>query len=577
MKTPTKSNGGGFFARFGFSRQKWNRDYVAPAAQITQSDAFAYGAGMTTVASLLGHGLSAARARMLIYDKWQMMEADPIVASAIQLLVTAALGGHETTGELIFIEEAPSAKKNKKLMKVVEDVRGLLPLFNRIAFQTAAIGAAYGDAYARVYADNSGVVDVYTEELVRPQLVQAYERGGRTIGYSVSIGDNCFQRLNCLQMARLKMQRTRWTPQYGVVEKAYRFPIEEDDPNKLPIMPACVGGSFLFAAERPYDNLVASLLGLVGQRWIDSIDEQIVTANMKAMSQEQKEAFLKSIKGMLLHSKEVADNAVKRGFPVMERIRHIIPVFDDKQVLSIVPANGGTSGRTSSITIDDVLLHAKLLAGALGVDISMLGFADQLSGGLGEGGFFRVSAQVAERARIIRVALEDFFNEIVNIHTYYKYGMVFKPEERPWDISFYGSLSALEAERQRTRSDGMNAGSMVVQTLQMLKDMGATEDVGAYFLQKGMMLDEEEAKTYAKILSQKDENAEGGDGFGSGMAGMMQPQTGGADEEGDNGEEDAESDEKPKKPKQKITFKAKETKQAEKVGGKPENPAKQGA
>lgn len=280
---------------------------------------------------------------------------------------------------------------------------------------------------------------------------------------------------------------------------------------------------------------------------------------------------------MLLHSKEVADNAVKRGFPVMERIRHIIPVFDDKQVLSIVPANGGTSGRTSSITIDDVLLHAKLLAGALGVDISMLGFADQLSGGLGEGGFFRVSAQVAERARIIRVALEDFFNEIVNIHTYYKYGMVFKPEERPWDISFYGSLSALEAERQRTRSDGMNAGSMVVQTLQMLKDMGATEDVGAYFLQKGMMLDEEEAKTYAKILSQKDENAEGGDGFGSGMAGMMQPQTGGADEEGDNGEEDAESDEKPKKPKQKITFKAKETKQAEKVGGKPENPAKQGA
>ena len=577
MKTPTKSNGGGFFARFGFSRQKWNHDYVAPAAQITQSDAFAYGAGMTTVASLLGHGLSAARARMLIYDKWQMMEADPIVASAIQLLVTAALGGHETTGELIFIEEAPAAKKNKKLMKVVEDVRGLLPLFNRIAFQTAAIGAAYGDAYARVYADNTGVVDVYTEELVRPQLVQAYERGGRTIGYSVSIGDNCFQRLNCLQMARLKMQRTRWTPQYGVVEKAYRFPIEEDDPNKLPIMPSCVGGSFLFAAERPYDNLVASLLGLVGQRWIDSIDEQIVTANMKAMSQEQKEAFLKSIKNMLLHSKEVAENAVKRGFPVLERIRHIIPVFDDKQVLSIVPANGGTSGRTSSITIDDVLLHAKLLAGALGVDISMLGFADQLSGGLGEGGFFRVSAQVAERARIIRVALEDFFNEIINIHTYYKYGMVFKPEERPWDISFYGSLSALEAERQRTRSDGMNAGSMVVQTLQMLKDMGATEDVGAYFLQKGMMLDEEEAKTYAKILSQKDENAEGAEGFGSGMGGMMQPQNDGNSDEEESAEENAGGTEKPKKPKQKITFKAKETKQTEKVGGKPENPAKQGA
>ncbi len=463
-------------------------------------------------------------------------------------------------------------------MKVVEDVRGLIPLFNRIAFQTAAIGAAYGDAFVRVYADKTGVKDLYYEELVRPQLVQAYEQGGRTIGFSVSIGDNCFQKLNCLQMARLKMQRTRWTPQYGVVEKAYRFPIEEDDPSRLPIMPASVGGSFLFAAERPYDNLVASLLGLVGQRWIDSIDEQIVTANMKAMSQEQKEAFLKSIKGMLLHSKEVAENAVKRGFPVLERIRHIIPVFDDKQVLSIVPANGGTSGRTSSITIDDVLLHAKLLAGALGVDLSMLGFADQLSGGLGEGGFFRVSAQVAERARIIRVALEDFFNEIINIHTYHKYGRVFKPTDRPWDISFYGSISALEAERQRTRADGMNAGSMVVQTIQMLKDMGTPEDVGEFFLQKGMMLDEEEAKTYAKILAQKDEGGEE-NGFGGGMqqgTAQMMPKANDTSE-GDSGEDEGDGEEGDEKPKRKpLKFKAKE-KAAEKADGKPENPAKQGA
>lgn len=557
MKAPTK-NSGGFLSRFGFSRAKWNRENVAPAANITQSDAFSYGAGLTTVASLLGHGLSAARARMLIYDKWQIMEADPVVSSAVQLLVTAALGGHETTGELIFIEETPQAKKDKRLMKIVDDVRELLPMFNRIAFQTASIGAVYGDAFARVYADKTGVTDVYTDELVRPQLVQAYERGGKTVGYSVSIGDNCFQKLTCLQMARLKMQRTRWTPQYGVVEKAYRFPIQEDDPNRLPIMPSCVGGSFLFAAERPYDNFVASLLGLVGQRWIDSIDEQIVTTNMMSMNQEQKEAFLKSIRNMLLHSKEIAERAVKRGYPVLERIRHIIPVFNEKQVLSILPANGGTSGRTSSITIDDVLLHAKLLAGALGVDLSMLGFADQLSGGLGEGGFFRVSAQVAERARIIRVALEDFFNEIINIHTYYKYGIVFRPMDRPWDISFYGSISALEAERQRTRSDAMNASSMVVQTMQMLKDMGATKDIAETFLQKGMMLDEEDAKVYAKIFEQKDEGEAGAEGF---VAPTVET------ENSDDEEKSAETAHD--LPKHKIALKKKETSTETKTGTTP--------
>lgn len=531
MKAPTK-NSGGFLARLGFSRSKWNRDFVDPAAQINQSTALAYGAGLNTIASLFGRGMSASRARMLIYDKWQQMEADPIVSSAIQLLVTAALGGHETTGELIFVEETPLAKKNKKLQAIVEDIRGLIPLFNKIAFQTASIGAAYGDAFVRVYAyDKVGVVDVYDEELVRPQLVQAYEQGGRTVGFSVSVGDNNFERLTCLQMARLKMQRTRWTPQFGILEKSFRFPVGEDDLRKLPVMPSAVGGSFLFAAERPYDNLLASLLGLVGQRWIDSIDEQIVTVNMKSMSQEQKDTFLKSLRSMLLQSKEIADKAVKRGYPILERIRHIIPVFDDKQVLAITPASGGVSGRNGSISIEDVLLHAKLLAGALGVDLSMLGFADQLAGGLGEGGFFRTSTQVAERARIIRVALEDFFNEIINIHTYHKYNMVFKPTERPWDISFYGSISALEAEKQRTRADAMNASSMVVQTLQMFKEMGASKEVVETFLQKSMMLDEEDAKVYAKVIEQQ---SEGGFDGGAVNPGFMQTQDEAAAEERDN-------------------------------------------
>jgi hypothetical protein len=60
------------------------------------------------------------------------------------------------------------------------------------------------------------------------------------------------------------------------------------------------------------------------------------------------------------------------------------------------PANGGAPGRAATISIEDVMLHARMLAGALGVDLSMLVFADQLSGGAWRGGFFRVSAQAAD-------------------------------------------------------------------------------------------------------------------------------------------------------------------------------------
>ncbi|MCY1526951.1 hypothetical protein D9M68_619970 [compost metagenome] len=344
------------------------------------------------------------------------------------------------------------------------------------------------------------MVDLYVDELVRPPLVQAFERGSRTVGFAVYTGEKNFQRLDCTQMARMKMPRTQWVPQHGVFEKSLRLALEEDDVDALPLMPSMAGGSLIYSAEEPYRNLAASLLGLVGQRWMDSIDEQMLTVNLNDMSQAMQKKFIDSITKMLKRSKEVAEEAVKGGRPIMERIRHVIPVFGEKQLTTVQPANGGQPGRAGSITIEDVMLHARLLAGAIGVDLSMIGFADQMSGGLGEGGFFRTSAQAAERARVIRVALAESFNQIIDIHTLRRYGVVFAPSERPWNINFYGSISALEAEKQRTRSEGMGVGLMLAQAMQAMKDMGASKEVMIRFLVDIMMLDEEQAKLYAQVV-----------------------------------------------------------------------------
>lgn len=550
-KTPTPKPG--FLARFGIGRAKWAATNLKAAQEIDQSDTYMYGAGVTTVASLLGRGRHAARTRQLIYEKWMRMEGDPLISTAVQLLVTAALGGHETTGDLVFVEERPVAKEDKRLQRVVDDVKTLAPIFNRIAFQMAYTGAIYGDAYARVYSTpQDGVIEVSTTELIRPQLVQPFERGDRTVGYAVTIGKRNFERLDALQMVRLKMPRTVWIPQYGVLEKSLKMMLEEDDYEKLPLMPSMVGGSLIYAAEEPYDNLCATLLGLVGQRWIDSIDESIVTVNLKDMTKEQQQKTVESIKGMLQRSKEYAENAVKRGFPILEKVRHILPVFDDKQLATISPANGGAPGRAGSIGIDDIYFHARLLSGALGVDLSMLGFADQMSGGLGEGGFFRMSAQAAERSRVIRVALEECFNSIIDVHTYQKYGMVFTPSERPWDINFYGSISALEAEKQRTKADAMNAAGLIAQIIGTLKECGATPEIAERFLQKEMMIDEDEAKLYAQMLKAPagGEGGEMGGGFEGGEQFEPKPKAGG--EEGAKGDAPAEGEEPPEKPKKKA-------------------------
>jgi hypothetical protein len=498
----------------GVSAKRWASSFIAPAKQITESDTFMFGAGSTTVASLLGTGKRAARSRQAIYEKWSTMESDAVVSTALLLLVTSALGGHETSGNLVFIEKTPDAVKDKRLGAIADEIANdLTPLFNRVAFKMAYTGSVFGDAYARIYADSTGVVDLYADEMVHPPLVQAFERGSRTVGYAVYTGPRNFERLDISQLARMKMPRTQWVPQHGVIEKSMRLAISENDLDNLPIMPSMVGGSLVYNAEESYDNLTASLLGLVGQRWMDSIDEQIMTVNMEGMTVEQQGFFTESLKTMLTASKLRAEDAVKNGRPVMERVRHIMPVFNEKQLSQL--SGGGQSGRVASISIDDVMLHARMLSGAIGVDLSMLGFADQLSGGLGDGGFFRVSAQAAERARIIRVALSDFFNQVMDVHTMRRYGVVFPANERPCAINFYGSISALESEKQRTKSESMNGGVMLVQAMQMMKDMGATKDIMAEFLTKNMMLDDDHAKLFATIVDAKPPAEDAGGGFGA--------------------------------------------------------------
>src|SRR5690606_18277945 len=215
---------------------------------------------------------------------------------------------------------------------------------------------------------------------------------------------------------------------------------------KHPLMPALVGGSLLEAAEADYDNLIAALRGMVASRVMGSGDETMLGVNVDGMPLQHRRLLLDSVTKMLVSMKKRAEELVKSGQYSMSRHFHILPMANDKQVTQITSFQGSAASGQSA-NIEDVMFFARKLAGTLGSDLSQIGFSDQLTGGLGEGGFNRTSSQAAEKARILRTGLATFCDEVIDRHMLARYGYVFAPGQRTYKVNFWGSIAALEAEK----------------------------------------------------------------------------------------------------------------------------------
>ena len=457
--------------------------------------------GITSSMSL--RSIGGGSSRLDLYRKWHDMAETPFVSAGVRLQVTAALGGHETTGDVVFLEENSDRDLTDHEKQIVTILRAdLSEMLNQHAFTLAYQACVSGDAYMRVYTQpKAGVVDLYSDEQLSPESVVPFERGSKTVGYLFSPGDGSSPvTLRSDQMARMKMPRLTHIPQEGDYEKSRRANVAQDY-DDVSIVPGAVGGSMLIPVVSTFDDLCVTVNSLVGQRVLDSIDESIYAVSVSGMSTSDKEKFLEMVTGMLVRSKKVTTEQVKKRQPLLERIRHVLPVYNDKGAINISRIDGGQSARNGTVTMEDVMFHAKVLAAGLGTDLSMLGFTELLGGGFGDGGFAQTSAQTAERSRFIRSALVDCFDHICNIHLLHKYGFVVPAGKRPWRITFFGSISALEAERQRTSRSAAEATMLLTQVLQALKDLGASSDQVKMILRDRMFLDEKQAEELSTIVN----------------------------------------------------------------------------
>jgi hypothetical protein len=495
-------------------------------AQVSTFDAEYVGMEM-----LLGNSNKPVRSRAQLYQKYHFMMQEGMISTALRNNVQMALGGHETTGETIFLEPKPNISSADK--KMLNDLAPIVKMLNDSCHSMGVGATGFGDSYAKLYVvPKEGIVAFDHESILSP-LVQPYVELGRTVGYVVSLGEKMQSRQSHLEMVRWKMPRMGFVPQFRALENAQKINLEAKSLRDIMPLPDLVGGSLLEAAEHDFDNMYAAIRGLVGQRIASSIEEVLLTVNLSDTTKEQRAKIAANTTKMFTEMKGRAEKQISEGIYSTARNFNIMPVWGDKQLTQVSNIASGASGQ--NLGIEDVLFHAKKLAGTLGTDISQMGFADLLSGGLGDGGSNRTSAMGAERARMLRTSYTNMANDTIDRHMLAKYGKCWPNAERPYTINFFGAIAALEAEKQMSAERAMNKAAILVQIMAQLRDLGLPQETVTYLLAKVAEMDTEAAETFAKGLANAKPPVQPGFGGGGDNDMDLLPGGGNNDEEGNNG------------------------------------------
>lgn len=459
----------------------------------------------------------APRTRQQIYTMWELMQKDPQIAEALALHVTAALGGHETTGDVIFITphdriRGKGSRARDLRAKVEREERHLAPIINRVAFSLALQAIGHGDSYARIYTDkHRGVVDIINDRHTMPSLIMPFEQAGKTIGFHALEEENLersIAKLTPMQILRVKMQRVVFVPQIALQAWQDQKILTHDNRSDCPLVPSEVGGSFLYTIEEPWQDVTISRAGLNNQQISDSVKQAFLTLNMESMPPDQQKSYKKGLTTVLTNYRNQVEEAFKGGEALYGTKYHFLPQWGEKQILQSV---GDLSQRMAPLNEGLLMTNLKRLAGGLGIDLSLIGWAEMLAGGLGDGAAFHTSAQIMRRTTLIRQANIDAYNHVMSIHWGIKYGEYFEENNYPWQFDFYSDQTAAATQALTNKQSRANTTVSQLQVVQMMKDLGLGKETAQLILEDEMGYDITMAEKIAiSITSQPVADPQGG-------------------------------------------------------------------
>ncbi|MGK5380480.1 portal protein [Salmonella sp. NW674] len=459
--------------------------------------------GMTSAADSISLSAELPGERLQKYNILETMAKSPTISTALNIHIAHALAPSKKTGQA-FILSPKDGSDAEAVSRCEELTADLGARINDGLPSWAMIMAIFGVSYVRPYAEQGrGITGIESSYYTLPHFVQEFYRGSQLVGFSGDyiLDTHSLRRVITEPWNLVSMKNPYWTPQHKVIPVSYGtkgYSLLSDQADKPLMETQNYGTSFLEYSYEPYLNLCASLAALKSTRNNAAKIDRLIALTTNTLDPVNAANYTRGVSQALKrHSDLVAQRSINaNAIPTV--LNHLIPVMGD--------GKNGITIDTQSIPadisgIEDVMFHLRQLAASLGIDATMLGWADQMSGGLGEGGWQQTAIQAALRANWIRQAAQRTIYRLLDIHLAYKYGKVYTETNRPYDVQFNSMNTAIQEEENRELDARANFVAVISQIMDQIQNnpkLAGSDAFMRYLFTEQLHIDDDTLNTMIK-------------------------------------------------------------------------------
>lgn len=409
--------------------------------------------------------------RMSRYALFDQMLRSPIISTALNIHVSSALSIDKKSGLCFSLSPInPGDKETSERCKELTNDLG--EMLNTGLPSWSIIMATFGVSYVRPYAEQGkGITGIENSYYTLPHFISEFNRGGDLAGFTGDflLDPQTQQRVLAKPWELVSMKNPYWIPDindrpmmsgsvgYSLLrEPAYRELAETQN----------YGTSFLEYSYEPYVNLCDALRALKAARRNSATIDRLIGMATDEMDPISTAAHIRNVTQSLKRSMdEIARNA-RNGNVMPNVMNHVLPMLGQR---------GGLTFDTQQIPVDiaaieDVMFFLRQLCASVGSDASLMGWSDQMTGGLGEGGWAQTAIQAAQRGIWIRNAAQTSIYRLLDIHCAFKYGKVYQQNDRPFRVEFNSNNNAIQAENDRELESKINFISALVGILDAMQN-----------------------------------------------------------------------------------------------------------